>query len=276
MDLSGYRERIDQVDQQLVALFRQRMDIAGEIAKVKQQHQLPVYDPAREREKLREVGEMAGPQLQGYTEQLYATLFELSRQRQRRDAQGESALQLSITQALKGTPQQFPERAQVAVQGVEGAYAQSAGEKLFHKPHIMHFSSFEGVFRAVDQGLCQYGVLPLENSTAGSVNRIYDLMMQYNFYIVRSTRLKIDHCLLALPGTRLEDIREVVSHEQALMQSEGFLKRLGDVKATVCENTALAAKTVLESGRKDLAALASRSCAELYGLQVLQSAAQDS
>ncbi len=276
MDLKDYRARIDQVDSELVKLFAERMHIAGDIARVKQENRLPVHDPARERDKLREVADMAGPELQGYTERLYSMLFELSRQRQRRDLQGDSQLQGRITQALKETAPQFPEHAQVAVQGVEGAYSQSACEKLFKHPHIMHFSSFEGVFRAVDQGLCRYGVLPLENSTAGSVNRIYDLMMQYNFSIVRSTRLKIDHCLLTLPGVRKGEIREVVSHEQALTQCEGFLKGLGDIKITVCENTALAAKMVLESGRRDMAALSSRACAELYGLQCLQSAVQDS
>lgn len=276
MDLKDLREQIDQVDRELVQLFSRRMAISADIAQVKADQRQPVWDPGRERKKLKEVAQWAGPALEGYTRQLYATLFQLSRQRQRRETPEENPLLASITQALEQTPPLFPEQAQVAVQGVEGAYAQSACEKLFRRPAIMHFNSFEGVFRAVDQGLCRYGVLPLENSTAGSVNRIYDLMTQYQFAIVRSTRLKIDHCLLTLPGARLEDIREVVSHEQALTQSEGFLRSLGDVKVTVCQNTAMAAKQVLQSGRKDLAALSSRSCAELYGLHCLKAGVQDS
>jgi len=139
----------------------------------------------------------------------------------------------------------------------------------------MHFDSFEGVFRAVDQGLCRYGVLPLENSTAGSVNRIYDLLAQYNFYIVRSARLKVDHCLLANRGVKKSEIREIVSHEQALAQCENYLKAMG-VKATAVENTAVAAKLVASSGRDDLAALSSGSCAELYDLNVLEAGVQDS
>ena len=97
----------------------------------------------------------------------------------------------------------------VACQGVEGAYSQIACEKMFKSPFIMYFKNFEGVFNAIEQGMCQYGILPIENSTAGSVKKVYDLMIHHNFSIVRSFRLKIDHNLLALTGTKLEDIREI-------------------------------------------------------------------
>ena len=138
----------------------------------------------------------------------------------------------------------------------------------------MYFNYFENVFSAVEQGLCRYGVLPIENSTAGSVNRIYDLMMEHSCYIVRSCRVKVDHCLLANPGAKIEDIKEVVSHEQALAQSHAFLKSLG-VKAVPVKNTAVAVQMVHDSGRKDLGALSSMSCAELYGLSCLKSSVQD-
>jgi len=276
MQLSDYRERIDALDAELVKTFSQRMGISGEIARFKAAGQLPIHDPAREREKLEQVAELVPPPLRNYTQRLYQLIFELSRLHQRQLTQGENALKQRIAAALKSTPMLFPERPLVACQGVEGAYSQSAAEKLFVQPNIMHLDSFDGVFRAIDQGLCRFGVLPLENSTAGSVNRIYDLMMQYDFSITRATRVKIDHCLLANAGTKLSDIKEIVSHEQALQQCEGFLKSLGTVKITVSENTALAAKSVSESGRRDIAALSSRSCAELYGLTLLKSSVQDS
>ena len=139
----------------------------------------------------------------------------------------------------------------------------------------MCFKSFDAVFAAIDKGLCRYGVLPVENSTAGSVNRIYDLMMQYDFSIVRSVRMKINHNLLAKPGTALSDVREVYSHPQALSQCAEYLASLKDVKITPCENTAVAAQQVAQSPRTDVAALASMPCAELYGLQCLQSDVQD-
>jgi chorismate mutase/prephenate dehydratase len=139
----------------------------------------------------------------------------------------------------------------------------------------MYCNTWESVFAALDSGLCQYGVLPLENSTAGSINRIYDLMMKYHFYIVRSMRLKIDHSLLVKNGTSLKDIKEVFSHEQAINQCGDYLKSLGNIKITACENTAVAARLVAESPRNDVAALSSHNCAEIYNLQCLAESVQD-
>jgi chorismate mutase/prephenate dehydratase len=136
-------------------------------------------------------------------------------------------------------------------------------------------STFEGVFNAIDKGLCRYGILPIENSTAGSVNAIYDLMMKYDAYVVRSVRVKIDHNLLVKKGTKLKEIKEIVSHEQAINQCGEYIKSLGKVKVTIFENTAMAAKYVAESDRKDIAALSSRACAELYGLECLAASVQD-
>jgi len=131
------------------------------------------------------------------------------------------------------------------------------------------------VFSSIEQGLCRYGVIPLENSTAGSVNQVYDLMMKHHFWVVRSVRLKVDHNLLAPRGVKLSDVKEIFSHEQAISQCADFLAKLPGVKVTACENTAAAAKKVAESGRTDWAALASRACAELYGLDCLAEAVQD-
>lgn len=140
----------------------------------------------------------------------------------------------------------------------------------------MYFNSFEGVFNAVEKGLCSYGILPIENSSYGSVGTVYDLMQNYNFNIVKSIRLRISHNLVAKPGTRLSDIKEIFSHEQAIGQCGDFLKTLKDVKITVCENTAIAAKLVAESGRPDVAAIASKECLELYGLDLIKKNIQTS
>ncbi|MDR2701411.1 MAG: hypothetical protein LBB72_03160, partial [Spirochaetaceae bacterium] len=123
--------------------------------------------------------------------------------------------------------------------------------------------------QAVDGGLCRFGVVPLENSSAGSVNEVYDLMNRYRFYIVRSVKLPITHTLLAIPGAKIDDIKEVFSHEQAIRQCSRFLKSWNGVKITECANTAMAAKQAANSGRTDVAVISSRDCAELYGLQVL-------
>ena len=139
----------------------------------------------------------------------------------------------------------------------------------------MYFKNFEGVFQAIDQGMCQYGILPIENSTAGSVNKVYDLMIQHNFSIVRTFRLKVDHNLLVKPGTKLEDIREIYSHEQAIHQCSAMLQELKGITVIPVSNTAVAAQMVAQSQRSDVAAISSRTCAELYGLSVLKSSIQD-
>ena len=218
---------------------------------------------------------MAPEALRDYAVSLYSLLFELSRGYQNRILGVRTELTQQIADAIAETPQLFPESAAVACQGVEGAYSQLACDRLFRLANIFYFSSFEAVFSAIEKGLCRYGVIPLENSTAGSVNAVYDLMMRHDFRIVRSVRLKVDHNLLAAPGAALGDIREIYSHEQAIAQCSGFLQSLPGVTVVRCENTAAAAKRVAESGRTDVAALSSRSCAELYGLQCLAADVQD-
>lgn len=275
MELSDYRVEIDNIDRQLVSLFAKRMQTAAEIAAWKKENGVPVLDAERERKKLAEVSAMAPEALREQTATLYSLLFELSRCYQSSLLGNASALPARIQEAIAQTPPLFPPQADVACQGVEGAYAQQACDKLFRTPNIFYCATFEAVFSAIESGLCRYGVIPLENSTAGSVNAVYDLMQKHNFCIVRSVRLKVDHCLLVNKGTKLSDIREIRTHEQAIGQCGAFLRGLGGVKITRCENTAVAAKEVAQSGRKDVAALASRACAALYGLDVLQESVQD-
>ena len=275
MDLKELRGQIDEIDDQLVKLFCQRMDIAAQVAQYKKEQGLPILMPAREREKLQDVSQKAGPEMAGYTRTLYTMLFELSRSYQSKLFGGSQALYNSITKAIDSTPKLFPQSAMVACQGVEGAYSQLACEKIFANPMILYFKTFDGVFQAIDQGLCQYGILPIENSTAGSVTKVYDLMIQHNFYIARTFRLKVDHNLLANPGAKLEDIQEIYSHEQAINQCSAFLHSLKGVNVVPVANTAVAAEMVAASGRKDVAALSSRSCMELYNLKNLAASVQD-
>lgn len=271
MELKDYRNQIDQIDDEIVRLFQQRMDVAAQIAAYKKEHDLPIMQASREREKLADLSGKTREELQSYLRVLYSLLFELSRTYQARGSRTE--LYERIADAIENTPKLFPRSASVACQGVEGAYSQLACERLFAAPNIQYFRSFEGVFSAIEAGFCRYGILPIENSTAGSVKRVYDLMVSHNFSIVRSVRLKVDHCLLAKPGST--EIHEVFSHEQAISQCAEFLKTLGDIKITRCENTAVAAQTVAASERQDVAALSSRFCAELYGLDILRSGVQD-
>ena len=275
MDLQELRQKMDGIDNELIELFKRRMAVSGEIAENKRTSGKAILDVARERAKLADVAEKAGADMQEYATVLYSLIFEMSRGYQGKILNPTSPLKQKIDAALDKTEKLFPQQAMVACQGVEGAYSQLACDKLFRMPNIMYFSNFESVFSAIENGMCRYGVLPLENSTAGSVNKIYDLMMQHKFSIVRSVRLKVDHNLLAKRGTKLSDITEIFSHEQAINQCGTFLKSLSNVKVTVCENTAMAAQMVSQSDRTDVAALSSRSCAELYELECLAGSVQD-
>ena len=275
MELTELRQQIDSIDDQLVQLFCQRMEVAAQIADCKKRSGTPIYVPAREREKLQDVAQKAGPEMDNYTRVLYSMLFELSRSYQSKRSGQISPLYDQITQAIQQTPNLFPQSPMVACQGVEGAYSQIACEKIFKNPMILYFKNFEAVFSAIEQGMCQYGILPIENSTAGSVKKVYDLMIQHRFSIVRTFRLKVDHNLLANPGAKLSDIKEIYSHEQAISQCGEFLQTLPGVTVIPVANTAMAAEMVAKSGRKDVAALSSRSCAQLYGLVNLASSVQD-
>ena len=268
MDLKDYRAQLDAIDEQMTALFKQRMEIVRHVADYKKETNTPVMASGREREILYRVTGLCGPELEEYTKILYSTILELSRDYQEdRLSTGESALVAEILAAAERTGE-FPKRAIVACQGAEGAYSQMACDKLFPVSQILYCNRFEGVFRAVEAGMCRYGILPIENSSAGSVTEVYDLMERYNCKIVRSLKLKVEHCLLARPGVQLKDVKEVVAHEQALNQCSEFLKNCG-AKVTVFSNNAAAAKYVSESGRTDIAAIASAGCAGLYGLSVL-------
>ena len=275
MDIHELRTKIDQIDDSLVRLFVERMDIAAQVADYKKANNLPIYVPAREREILQSVAQKAGPEMANYSRVLYSMLFELSRSYQSKRNTDATPLYNQITDSIENTPKLFPQAPMVACQGVEGAYAQIACEKMFKAPFIMYFKNFDGVFNAIEQGLCQYGILPIENSTAGSVKKVYDLMIHHNFSIVRTFRLKIDHNLLAKPDTKLAEITEIYSHEQAINQCSEFLKKFPNAKIIPVENTAVAAQMVAKSGRNDIAALSSRSCEELYGLSCLAANVQD-
>ena len=275
MDLQELRIELDKIDREMTALFARRMRVCEDVARYKMTVGKPVLDASREKQKLQSVADQLPEDLQEYGVNLYSVMMELSRSAQTRLMGHENDLTHAIENAIKTTDPLFPPTAMVACQGVEGAYSQQAAEKLFRRPTVMYFSNFEGVFAAIEKGLCRYGVIPLENSTAGSVNMVYDLMMRHNFRIVRSVRLKVDHNLLARPGVQLSDIREVYSHEQAIGQCSAFLQAHPEIKVVRCANTAEAARAVAQSDRTDIAALSSRACAELYGLQNLAPACQN-
>lgn len=276
MNLEELRAEIDTIDDNLLQDFAQRMNVVGQIGLEKKSEGLPTLDPAREREKLADIVAKLPPEMEQYGYTLWSMLFEISRSYQSSLNPQPSALWKDIERAIADTQPLFPPAATVACQGVEGAYSQLACEKLFKHPQVMYFKTFESVFSAIENGFCDYAVLPLENSTAGSVKEIYDLMLSHSsFKIVRSTRLKVDHNLVAKKGTKMSDIKEIFSHPQAISQCAKFLDAMPGVKITACENTAAAAEAVAKSERTDVAAISSYNCVELYGLERLAADIQD-
>lgn len=274
-ELEQLRRDIDAIDRQIVDLMKQRMETVAQVAEYKKTNNIPVLDTGRERALLSKVGQEAGEELADYIQSMYRTIMAASRSYENGKLGRGSKVYDGIKKAMEETPQLFPQRPTVACQGIEGAYSQIACDRLFKAPSILYFQSFDHVFKAVEGGMCQYGILPIENSTAGSVNAVYDLMIRHNFSIVRSARLKVSHNLLAKPGTKLEDIRDIYSHEQAISQCAGFLVGLKNVAVHVVENTAVAARMVAQSDRGDVAALSSRLCAEQYDLEIVRDNVQD-
>ncbi len=276
MDLTEIRNQIDRVDGEILKLFLERMRLGEEVAVYKKDNALPVVNKAREREILARVQAEAGD-MEPYAYQLFSTLMELSKVRQTLLTAGPSRIRPMIEQALAAPEVVFPKTGTIACQGVEGANSQAACDKLLPRGNIMYVKTFEAVFDAVESGLCQFGVVPIENSANGSVRSVYELLQRKHFSIVRATTLHIRHELLAKPGTKLSEITEIYSHEQAIGQCSRYLTGLnGKVKITPCANTAIAAKMVAEGINPHAAAISSHPCAELYGLSVLKDDIQDS
>ena len=275
MNLDELRQRIDGIDSEMCRLFAERMQVVTDIARYKKENNMVVYHPSRARTVLQNISKQLGPEFEGYGRSLYRTIFDLSESYQTRMLSEEAEFFQQIKEITSKPPMPFPKRASVACAGCEGAYAHIAAERLFDLPEMIYVNNFDSVFRAVASGLCEYGILPIENSLAGSVNAIYDLLGEHNVSIVRGVRLKVDHALLTQPGAKLEDIKEIYSHQQAISQCSEFLSNLKNVRVIAVENTAEAARMVAKSGDKSKASISSRLCAELYQLQTLKNAIQN-
>lgn len=275
MELSEIREKIDAVDDQLLDLFLERMHLSEEVAAYKNEHHLPILNKERERAILAKVTEKSGEK-ERYAYHLFSTLFELARSRQAELIDAPTKVGAQIKAALADINAVFPQTGLVACQGVEGANSQVACDRLLPRGNIVYVKTFQAVVSAVESGLCKFGVLPIENSSNGSVRAVYELLQDHNLTIVRSTRLCIRHELLALPGVKMSDITEIYSHEQAIGQCSKFLNGLNGVRVIPCDNTAMAAKMVAERGDRHAAAISSHPCAALYGLETVNDEIQDS
>ena len=275
MELKKIREEIDGLDRELLPLILKRMALSASAAE--SGALTPAEVKARERDMLRWVSGQDCGEMEQYIHRFYSSLFELSRAYREVSSPVGGKIRGLLETALARETGEFPQSGTVAVQGVEGANSQMAADSLFPRGNLIFFKSFEAVFDAVESGLCRFGILPIENSSNGSVRANYELLNRKNVRIVRSTRLCIRHVLLGQPGVTLDRIKEIRSHEQALGQCSEFLKSLGDrVKVIPCPNTAMAAELASRSEFGDIAAIASHSAGELYGLEPILKNIQNS
>ncbi len=275
MDILKLREQIDVIDDNITKLYAERMSVVKMIGEEKAKGSKMVLDANREKNIINRVTKTVDDDIKVYTKQVFNTIFDTSRALQMKSTSAYSKSVEKIEYALKNREAKFPFSGFVACQGVEGAYSNLAAEKLFELCDISYFKTFDSVFQAVESGFCQYGLLPIENSSVGSVNAVYDLMKQHKFYIVKAIKLRVSHNLLVNKGVKKQQIKEIFSHEQAINQSMKYLRDFKDAKITVCDNTAVAAKMVAESGRDDIAAISSISCAGTYGLDIIDKNIQD-
>jgi chorismate mutase/prephenate dehydratase len=267
-DLLEFRGQLDEIDEQIVSLYEQRMDICKEIAKFKIETGKKVFDRQREQEKLARVKSLTHDELYGHgVEELFEQIMSASRKLQYKML-SESGVQGRLP--FIGVDKLDIANARVVFQGAEGAYSQAAMIKYFGDGiKSFHVDSFRDAMEAIDEGAADYAVLPIENSTAGIVSENYDLLAQFENYIVGEQVIRIEHCLLGCPGADVNGIKTVYSHPQSLMQSAKFLSE-HDWQQISMPNNAFAAKKVAEDGRLDQAAIASEYAASVYGLEVLK------
>ncbi|MCI8624402.1 MAG: prephenate dehydratase [Provencibacterium sp.] len=277
MNLEQLRGELNGLDEQLIALYRRRMDLVQQVARYKIEKGLPVFQPEREQQVLDRVARMAGEEYGEGARMLYTALMDVSKAHQHRliAAQGGGGELLRFIEEALAHPAPIREDGRVACQGVPGAYSHEAAGRLFDNPRLDFYPEFSDAIEAVESGKADYAVLPIENSSAGSVGAVYDLLRSRALYIVRALVLPVNHCLLLPPDADPEQITHLYSHEQGLRQCAGYLRAHPGWQAQAVSNTAAAAKAVAESGDPHAAAIASRACAGLYGLQVAEEGIQD-
>ena len=276
-DLQQCRAEIDRLDRQIVALFEERMAVCREVGAYKVAHHLPVLDEERERQVLQAKAELLqDADLRPQVIALFETIMAGSRSLQRRmvtETDPAKAGDLAAYQAMRHWSGQPLTEQRVLYQGQPGAYCEEAAMGFFGDDcQRMNLKTWDGVFRGVKEGFGDFGVVPIENSSTGSINDVFDLLGQFGCYIVGEQIVPVRHCLVALPDASMDTITDVYSHAQGFAQCRPFLGEHPKWEHHEMVNTAVAAKFVAESGDSTKAAIASRRAAELYGLQILQSA----
>ena len=271
-ELEQYRQEIDRIDGELVKLFLERMAVTGKVGEYKQRQGIPVLDASREKQVIAAKTALTDdPARKADLAALYESIMAISRRQQRHLVrEGDSDPGYAAWAAAVKNRREPVSSPRVVYQGEPGCYSEEAAAGFFG-PEVdsRGLAWFPDVFAALERGEADYAVLPVENSSTGSIRQVYDLMAQYRYYIVGEWQVPVEHCLAALPGAELSQITTVYSHEQGLMQSEKYLDAHRDWKRVPTLDTAGSAKLVAEKGDLTAAAICSKRAAQLYGLNIL-------
>ena len=268
MSLKPIRDEIDSIDKELIELFKKRMECSKKVAQYKLENGMQIFNPERENQVLDHAAETAG-EYGDSARLLYSSIMELSRALQHDLLGSGSELKNRIHTADKAVPYTSDD-VRVACFGVAGTYAHKAAQRVFPNCTPKFYSPFKEVFEAIRNGEADFGVVPIENSSAGSVTAVYDLMLRHKFYIAAAADIKVDHCLAVKKVTNFADIKIVYSHEQALSQCSDFLNANKQIQTREYVSTAAAAKMISEHNDHSAAAICSEDAAEKYGLEIIK------
>lgn len=262
-ELDGYRNQIDEIDSQLVSLFEQRMDIAQKVVEYKIKNNLPIYNGTREKQVIeKNINKLKNKQYAALTERYFESLMEISRELQNKVMYGENIRKVSPSI--------------VGFQGVRGSFSEEALIKFFGSSNgAKSYEEFDDVFVAMKNKEIDYAILPIENSCTGPITRVYDLLNEYDFYIVGEECIRIEQHLVGIKDSKIENIEEIYSHPQGFEQSNNFLKKYSHFKLIPFHNTAISAKMVCDLNDKSKAAIASKRAADIYGLEIIQEEIND-
>lgn len=261
MSLDTLRKDIDKIDSKILDLFEKRMDTSEKIAEIKIKENLPVYQADREKQVIDDRCSKSPQELRTSTEVLFKSIMDISKCKQQQFIYKDNS-------SIKYIPFDKTQKCNVGCQGTIHSYSETASIKLFPYADLSYFQTFENVFQALDKGTIDFGILPIQNSTVGSVFKTYELMKKYNFYINASVCVKVDHCLAVKKGTDISNVYDVYSHEQALAQCSNFIQE-NKLNPISYSNTALAAQMVAESD-SIIAAICSKECAENLHLEIAE------
>ncbi len=272
MSLNDIREQINNIDDKILKLLIKRMECSKEVAEIKINKNLPVLNAKREDEVLERISKLSFNYSDMF-KQIFASIMQASRLLQYKILNNKKDVNQLINRIEHNSllNKKIPI---IACQGIKGSYSEEAAKLIFPESKINFTEDFETAFELIKYDNVDFAVLPIENSSAGSVIDVYDLILKYRFFIVKGINLKISHCLAGIADSSIKDIKTVISHQQALSQSSEFIKK-NKLKTQDYINTAAAAKMVFEKNDRTLAAICSTSAAKRYNLKILESNIQN-